>query len=746
MSNPNLHKSTKIMKNYKLKNLKALFTVYLFSERKPARYFVPFLFLLFFGINAANAQTIRTTAQTGSWNSTSTWVGGVVPASNDPVRIAPGHTITVTANANCASIDLVYVASGTSSGTSTLRVNSTVTLTVSGGVSMSTINDYDKTATIEGDGTLSCGSITLGTDITPTTDQSNTLNSRIASLNCSGNLTIRGNDNNSSEHDAFFALESGTLQVSQISITSEGSNADADLLLDSGSENATLKISGATPFTTTGTLSDTELTIILDGTSSTVEYNRAGAQTALKRSYTNLTLSGSGAKTLADFDVSDKLSIQGAATITGTSVTSVGTLEYKGTSAQTTTNTEFPSSSVVSNVIVHNAANVTLNAAKTISGTLTMTSGTLNMANNNLTVGSISGSTNITNTTGTAGARTLSIGSDNNSTTYSGVISNGTATSVALTKTGNGTLTLSGANTYTGATTITDGTIEYGASNVMASPVTLNGGTLNTGSGVGYSDACGTLTMTASSTINLGTGNHNLNFSASNTVSWTASTILTITGWTGSYASSTGSSGTQGKIFVGTTSSGLTAGQLGQIRFFDGTDYYPATIISSTGEVVPFTPTGTTYYSRANGNWNDNNTWSLTSATGTAVAAGRYPKAEDNVQIVGNGTSATTVTVNLSNANCASLQIGGTSPDTNSTLTFVSTGSPKLTVTNAVTVGGSGSTNANRSGTITFVGSGLCCFNANYRWGRQPRYNNNDQWLHINHWFFFCWSGFYNLD
>ena len=94
-------------------------------------------------------------------------------------------------------------------------------------------------------------------------------------------------------------------------------------------------------------------------------------------------------------------------------------------------------------------------------------------------------------------------------------------------------------------------------------------------------------------------------------------------------------------------------------------------------------------------NWNSANNWNPNGV----------PTSSDAVTLAAAGSSGDnlSVTVNITNAVCASLQIGGSSAHTRATLTFASSGSPKLTVTNAVTVGGTGSTNANRGGTITFV-------------------------------------------
>ena len=96
----------------------------------------------------------------------------------------------------------------------------------------------------------------------------------------------------------------------------------------------------------------------------------------------------------------------------------------------------------------------------TISGT-----GTLDLNGLSETVGAVVGSGTVTNGFA-ATTPTLTTGGNNSSTTFSGVIQDGAGT-VALTKTGAGTLTLSGANTFSGNTSISAGTLAVGASHVI---------------------------------------------------------------------------------------------------------------------------------------------------------------------------------------------------------------------------------------------------------------------------------------
>ncbi len=90
-------------------------------------------------------------------------------------------------------------------------------------------------------------------------------------------------------------------------------------------------------------------------------------------------------------------------------------------------------------------------------------------------------------TGGTAGATVLTLaGSNTNANTISGVIANGTATSVAINESGAGYWVLSGssANTYTGGTTVTSGALILSkTAGVAAVPgnLAINGGASNLG-------------------------------------------------------------------------------------------------------------------------------------------------------------------------------------------------------------------------------------------------------------------------
>ena len=256
---------------------------------------------------------------------------------------------------------------------------------------------------------------------------------------------------------------------------------------------------------------------------------------------------------------------------------------YNGTAAQVTG--IGLTQNIPANLTINNSAGVKVSNATTISGLLTMSSGTLDMADLALTAGSLTGTTNLTNSTGVK-AQTITIGSDNTSPgAYSGVISNGTggsATPVSLTKVGIGILTLSGANTYTGTTSINAGTLKLGVSSISATSgplgatgvgtttvasgavLDLNGNSLTgacnegiTLNGTGLTAlAAGALTNTGADASYSGA----ITLGANSTITATSSGTLTISGTvaTGAFSltldGATGSSGTMSGIISTPTS------------------------------------------------------------------------------------------------------------------------------------------------------------------------------------------------
>lgn len=112
-----------------------------------------------------------------------------------------------------------------------------------------------------------------------------------------------------------------------------------------------------------------------------------------------------------------------------------------------------------------------------VNGTLVLRTGT---GDNTETINGLSGSGTITRS-GASGTSTLVVGGNDASSTFSGPIGQ-TAGTVALTKIGSGTLTLSGANTYTGLTTVSAGTLTLDLADMIADSANVevtSGATLN---------------------------------------------------------------------------------------------------------------------------------------------------------------------------------------------------------------------------------------------------------------------------
>ena len=274
-----------------------------------------------------------------------------------------------------------------------------------------------------------------------------------------------------------------------------------------------------------------------------------------------------------------------------------------------------------------NAGTITVNAGSSIgTGDLTLSQKGSGVAaavafNNSQTIGNLSSSFDAgfavaaAQTMTVASGQTITITQSSNQTFGNGV--NNTqqsklANSGTIVKAGSADLTLTSGNYATGGTfiinagnlvlapssattlsigatgiTINGGALKItpasGVTTLTLGPVTMNGGGIST-SGIVATPiiTSSALTLTAAATITLSsTVAHSIKFTTG--AGFSGTNTLTVRGWQGGFD---GTSGTFGKVFIGTTSSYLGT-NLNNISFIDGSgNVYPA-IQLSNGEIVP---------------------------------------------------------------------------------------------------------------------------------------------------------------
>lgn len=371
----------------------------------------------------ANATSTLTSA---GWNSR-----GVGPG--DDVTISSGHTITVDNNYSCATLSFAAAATN-----NVLTISGTSTLTVNGLVSMPNPNLSRSSVININNGSLICNSLTT----------SGTTATRFTNIN----------------------ITNGLLDVNG---TYTSSNASGATITVTGT--GTVQFSGAV----------STLFTLTPGTSSTVIYDMASAQTVRPVTYNNLTLGGSGSKTTATTTVNGTLKIEGTATMSAAATMGASSaIVFNTATSRTITNNEWPSTFAGSGgVTITNTGVITLNAAKILSDNtstnLTITSGATLSTNNfgltfngnfvnagNLSAGS--SSIVITGTLSTQNIGPISTTGTISSTKSAGTaIFNGNITAGTLTLNGSGSSLSLGSNNYThsfGTVTLTAGTLLGGNS------------------------------------------------------------------------------------------------------------------------------------------------------------------------------------------------------------------------------------------------------------------------------------------
>jgi autotransporter-associated beta strand protein len=389
------------------------------------------------------------------------------------------------------------------------------------------------------------------------------------------------------------------------------------------------------------------------------------------------------------------------------------------------------------------SSNVLSNGSGT--GTVTV-NGTLDLNGYSITISALAGSGVVTNSI--SGTSTLGVGSSNTTTTFSGVIQDGTGT-VALTKVGTAIQYLTGANTYSGTTTISAGTLEIGnntstgtlgTGNVVnnsalvfyrTGTITVAGVISGTGAVAQYSGVLiltgnntysGTTTINAGNTLQigdggttgaLGTGTVTGGLSGSaGTLAFNRSDTLTVTNVISSYIA---------VVQQGTGSVVMT----GASTYTKGTTINSGTLSFASGSLGS---SGTITLGTATLKWADGNTQDISSRLSrTAATTGTFDVGSNTVTFAtaltgtaaiiktGSGTliltaansytSTTTVSAGIlqigSGGTTGTLGTGSVSLGANGTLVF--NRSDAVTVSNVIS--GTGSVTKTGSNTLTLSGA-----------------------------------------
>ena len=255
------------------------------------------------------------------------------------------------------------------------------------------------------------GTYTFNGVISSTSSAGLTVN---ATSGSTGSLVLGG----ANTYTGATTINAGTLSIS--SVANGGSNSN----LGASSNAASNLVLGGGTLSYTGINASTDRNFTLtNGTTSTI---------SVTTSTETLTLSGSAAAGNGSITKAGAgtLALTGASSHSGNTTVSAGTLALGNVNA---------------------LQNSTLNTGSSGSQVVTLTVAGTNTYN----LGGLAGSDDLS-----LGANSISVGSNNADTTFSAVIS---STGGGFSKTGSGTLILSGANTYTGITTINSGTLQLGA-------------------------------------------------------------------------------------------------------------------------------------------------------------------------------------------------------------------------------------------------------------------------------------------
>lgn len=475
---------------------------------------------------------------------------------------------------------------------------------------------------------IGTGGLTLNSNSVMSFRRSNTTSGKGSYLILDGDVTVGTGTSQIREDSGGGTIGglgvnlSGLLTVGSTRTFNTAGNLAISIPLVNGNQTMGITKTGA------GTLTLTDLPTL--GTAGTSSYT---GDTVLLQGILNTTTAAINGSNVAGAIVFNGGTLQagtgGINTVKAVTMTGAGTFDTQATASIISGNVTGSGGALTKN----GASSLTLSgAANTFSGGLIIASGsliagnpnpgvlgagkvtmanstTLDLNGNSPTTGllSTSGSgTGVSVTSNAVGTPVLRV-SGSSSETFAGVISNGSATSVGLIKAGSGTQVLSGNNTYTGPTTVSDsgsmleisgingrisgttqvdvtsgGTLLLSGGNadrINTAPVSLDSGTLAFGSGIyGMSETLGSLSLSGNSTLDFGSTSTDATH-AGNTfifggLAINSGATLSIYNWSGSAYGlgqpDNGTDITQDRLLFGAPGTGLDDTALSAISFYAG--------------------------------------------------------------------------------------------------------------------------------------------------------------------------------
>ena len=407
---------------------------------------------------------------------------------------------------------------------------------------------------------------------------------------------------------------------------------------------------------------------------------------------------------------SGTLTLDTANSYTGATTITNGTLQVGASGA-------IPSGSGMGNVVFDSAPNTAI----------------VDLNGNDVSINGLSQTNNSTTNrvvnNATSTSKTLTVGNADATSTFAGIIADNTGTggTLALTKTGAGTLTLSGVNTYTGGTTVNAGTLSLPGSTgngrirgVMT--VNANGTVVTTGdgTGLGYNNQMTSLVIDGGLLKASASDGHIWNLTGG--VSMTGGELQTNAG----LSSPTGNAFQWNRTALTTNASANTAVISGRINLrgdsgyanwavsvADGTaaaDLLVSAAITNSNGVVGLTKSGagtmvlsgTNSYTGATTVNSGTLAVDGSLAAGSAVAVGGA-SATGTPTLSGIGTVNGTVTINAASGGAA----GTLNPGTVGATGTLSTGAATLNGTLTIDINGAALDQLTVNGNLDLTGSSL---------------------------------------